>query len=109
MDQALQGACPSHAAANCLSALLAGDYFGQTGFMHRYEYPTDGMHTAMDYPVDFSMSSAGMRHPPRSANVAMKFVKSPNAKRSGLIARGKALCASAADQIAQQNKRNICI
>jgi crotonobetainyl-CoA:carnitine CoA-transferase CaiB-like acyl-CoA transferase len=53
-----------NAPVNGLSDLIADEYFRQTGFMYRYEHPTDGTYTTMAYPIDFSGSPAGMKRPP---------------------------------------------
>lgn len=47
-----------------LGDLLADQYLWDSGFFSRQEHPTDGQHTVMAFPVDFSASPAGMKRPP---------------------------------------------
>lgn len=53
-----------NAPINGLGDLITDDYLRQTGFMHRYEHPSDGTHTAMAFPIDFSETPGGMTRPP---------------------------------------------
>ncbi|MFN4087554.1 MAG: CaiB/BaiF CoA transferase family protein [Alphaproteobacteria bacterium] len=52
-----------NARMNDLAAVIADPYLAETGFFRRYQHPTDGPHTAMAFPIDFSESPAGMRRP----------------------------------------------
>ena len=53
-----------NAGMNELADVIADPYLTETGFFRRYEHPTDGMHTAMRFPIAFSGSPAGMTCPP---------------------------------------------
>lgn len=53
-----------NAGMNELADVIADPYLANTGFFRRYEHPSDGMHTAMRFPIAFSGSPAGMTCPP---------------------------------------------
>jgi len=54
----------ANAPVNNLSDILANEQLWESGFFRRYEHPSDGQHTTMAFPIDYSESPAGMKQPP---------------------------------------------